>query len=118
MDDLLGAVRAMLMPRAMEKGIAFSASSAADVPPVLHGDPVRVRQILINPAGNAVKFTERGSVSVRLEAAAGEPGRFALRMKVTDTGIASPRNSRQRCSSRFSSVTDRSRGDSAAPVSD
>jgi signal transduction histidine kinase/DNA-binding NarL/FixJ family response regulator len=86
-DDLLGTVRAMLMPRAMEKGIAFSTSSAADVPSVLHGDPVRVRQILINLAGNAVKFTERGSVSVRLEAAAGEPGRFALRIKVADTGI-------------------------------
>ncbi len=86
-DDLLGAVRLTLMPRAMEKGISFSTSSAADVPPILHGDPVRVRQILINLAGNAVKFTDRGSVSVHLEAAAQEPGRFALRIKVVDTGI-------------------------------
>ena len=86
-DELLAAAQTTVTPAALEKGIALESVRDEDVPPVLHGDPVRLRQILINLMGNAVKFTEHGSVSVRLEKTAPKGGTFGLRIKVTDTGI-------------------------------
>ena len=86
-DDLLRAVRTILIPKAQEKGIVFETSRSCDVPPRLHGDPVRLRQILLNLAGNAVKFTDQGSVAVHLDKATVTADRFGLRIRVSDTGI-------------------------------
>jgi two-component system, sensor histidine kinase and response regulator len=78
-----------------------------DVPPVVHGDPGRLRQVLINLIGNAVKFTERGEVEVRVRcspdlAETVEEGRCALEFSVRDTGIGMSEDAKKRIFSAFS----------------
>jgi two-component system sensor histidine kinase/response regulator len=77
----------MLAERAQRKGIELLSAIPPDVPPLLRGDPGRLRQVLVNLIGNALKFTERGEVVVRvfLEQEAGD--RVLLRFHVIDTGI-------------------------------
>jgi signal transduction histidine kinase len=73
--------------RAKTKKLAFSLAVADDLPPAVCTDPVRLRQILSNLVGNAIKFTERGQVKVALARAAGEGGKAELELRVEDTGI-------------------------------
>ncbi len=83
-----GAVETMA-PQAAAKGLALSASVSAGVPERVVGDPVRLRQILFNLLGNAIKFTEEGSVRLVLEQgpASDDPETVTLCMRVSDTGI-------------------------------
>lgn len=80
----------LLSARGAEKGITLSYSCAKDVPHILRGDPGRLRQVLLNLMGNAVKFTQAGTVSIRVEK---EPihskstKTITLRFEVEDTGI-------------------------------
>ncbi|MBE2213557.1 MAG: response regulator [Opitutaceae bacterium] len=77
----------LLAPRAHEKGIELACDIAPDVPARVLGDATRVRQIVMNLAGNAVKFTERGEVLLRLSLRGPvQGGRAALRILVRDTG--------------------------------
>jgi PAS domain S-box-containing protein len=78
-----------LSVRAREKGIAFGSAIAPGVPPRLLGDPVRLKQILTNVVGNAVKFTEEGSVSVDVSVTR-QDDRPLLHLRVVDTGIGIP----------------------------
>ncbi len=80
-------VIALFDPKAEEKGLALEAVVAADVPQWLHGDPVRLRQIVTNLLGNAIKFTERGKVSIRIENERLKDAWLSLRITVRDTGI-------------------------------
>ena len=74
-----------------------------EVPDVLVGDPVRVRQILLNLLSNSVKFTDRGTVRVSLSAkAASEPECILLRVSVSDTGIGIPEETQKRLFQSFS----------------
>ncbi|WP_298233015.1 ATP-binding protein [uncultured Azohydromonas sp.] len=84
---LLDAVQAMVRTQAEAKGLALQVDVAADVPPQLVGDPLRLRQILLNLLGNAVKFTAAGQVTLRLQMSAREAGLAWLRFEVADTGI-------------------------------
>src|SRR5579863_732926 len=72
----------LLAPRAQSKGLEIAASIAADVPRFVLGDSLRLRQVLTNLAGNAVKFTERGGIGVSLTR--GSDG--AIAFEVVDTG--------------------------------
>ena len=81
---LLDGVIAMFQPQAAGKGLTLSIAVAQEVPPQLTGDPARIRQVLINLLGNALKFTERGSVALSVEPT--EDGNM-LRFDVRDTGI-------------------------------
>ena len=76
--------------RASEKGLAIESEIAPEVPPWLAGDPVRLRQVLINLLGNALKFTEQGKLTVRVtrDPEANDPA--SLRFAVSDTGIGIP----------------------------
>jgi len=85
--DLLEKVKEMVADRAEEKGLALVCEVAPDVPADRIGDPTRLRQVLLNLVGNAIKFTESGAVTLRVapDADAAVPG--ALRFSVSDTGI-------------------------------
>jgi signal transduction histidine kinase/DNA-binding response OmpR family regulator len=80
------AVKTLAM-RAHEKGLELVYRVAPSVPEHLFGDPARLRQILVNVVGNAIKFTERGEVSVEVDAAAEGEGHVLLHVRVKDTGI-------------------------------
>ena len=84
--ELLEQVRSYIAPQAAQRHLqlGFEADGAPDA---LVGDPTRLRQALLNLAGNAVKFTERGSVQVRVQALQQAPGQATLRFEVRDTGI-------------------------------
>ncbi len=73
--------------RCGEKGVGFQTQIDADVPAALRGDPVRLRQILVNLIGNAVKFTERGRIDLRVRRAEDGARRVGLRFEIRDTGI-------------------------------
>jgi two-component system, sensor histidine kinase len=83
---LLDEVLAPLRVRAARQGLRLSLAVADDVPGQVMGDPVRVRQVLVNLVANAIKFTERGAVSVSVARGAG----VTLRLEVSDTGIGIP----------------------------
>ena len=76
----------LIEERARGKGLELRVESDADVPPVVVGDSLRVGQILVNFASNAVKFTDTGFVSLRVQHLAGAAPRCRLRFSVTDSG--------------------------------
>ena len=92
--DHLGDTLKALALRASTKGLELACRIAADVPDALIGDPVRLRQIVVNLVGNAIKFTERGEVVVEVTNAVqhnGPPTSIAsLLLTVRDTGIGIP----------------------------
>ncbi|MCY3003793.1 MAG: ATP-binding protein [Planctomycetota bacterium] len=80
-------VSVLLASRAQERGIELVTSVSPEVPERVLGDPGRVRQVLLNLVGNAVKFTERGHVHVDLGAHGLDGGRTELYARITDTGV-------------------------------
>jgi PAS domain S-box-containing protein len=76
--------------RASEKGLEITCRVAPGVPDDVNGDPARLRQILINLIGNAIKFTGRGEVGVSVDAEPPEGGQAHLHFAVADTGIGIP----------------------------
>ncbi len=77
---------------AQEKGLELTALVEPDVPYLLRGDPGRLRQAIINLAGNAVKFTQKGEVSIRLSRLAEDEQTVTLNFAISDTGIGIPQN--------------------------
>ena len=99
-------VTELLATRAHQKGIEIAACVDGDVPENMLGDEQRLRQILLNLAGNAIKFTETGGVTLRVSR--GSPGqdpaakgRLKLRFEIEDTGIGIPDEARQRIFGHF-----------------
>lgn len=89
----LASIDSLLRGSAVGRGIDFRVHVEDEVPELLVGDDMRLRQVLLNLASNAVKFTSRGSVAVRLSA--GPPdgeGRVLVELTVTDTGIGVARD--------------------------
>jgi len=80
----------MLAVKAYEKELEFVCSIAPDVPLALRGDPGRIRQVLVNLGGNAVKFTDQGEVVIRVDLVACNGDQATLRFSVQDTGIGIP----------------------------
>jgi signal transduction histidine kinase/ActR/RegA family two-component response regulator len=92
--ELIEGAAETLAPQAAAKGIRLSAYVDADVPERVIGDPLRLQQILFNLLGNALKFTEQGSVRLAMERV-GE-GEDLLRIRVVDTGIGLTAGQRER----------------------
>src|SRR5262249_23046678 len=79
-------VARVLHPLAMGKGLGFESRVHALAPSRLKGDPGRVRQVLLNLGSNAVRFTDKGAVAVRVEREAEDDSEVMLLFQVTDTG--------------------------------
>jgi signal transduction histidine kinase/CheY-like chemotaxis protein len=77
----------LLSERARNKGLELASRISPDVPPVVRGDPNRLRQILVNLLGNAIKFTEQGKVTVCLDCVRSDKKEVRLAFEVVDTGI-------------------------------
>lgn len=92
----------MLAHRAHEKQLEFVSLIAEDVPCGIHGDPGRLRQVLVNLLTNAIKFTERGEVSLALILELETEGSAMIRFRVKDTGIGIPADRRSRLFKSFS----------------
>jgi len=99
--ELVDGIGLILQPGAKAKHLAYDSRVAPEVPDRLAGDAGHLRQVLLNLAGNAVKFTERGSVSLDVSVATADPRRPRLRFMVTDTGIGIPSAARARLFDAF-----------------
>ena len=77
----------LLAERAHAKGLELACSIAPEVVTEVRGDPLRLGQVLTNLVGNAIKFTEQGSVLIRVAALEDLPGAVSLRFEVRDTGV-------------------------------
>ncbi|MEK7799434.1 MAG: ATP-binding protein, partial [Acidobacteriota bacterium] len=90
--DCLDETMRILAVRAHAKGLELACHVLPEVPDAVVGDPGRLRQILINLVGNAIKFTERGEVVVKVESDVVSRDQVHLRFAVIDTGIGIPRD--------------------------
>ena len=75
---------------ARKKGLELSWEIARELPPALRGDPMRLRQIVVNLASNAIKFTSQGAVTLRVQPEPGADGEITCHFSVQDTGIGIP----------------------------
>jgi len=80
----------LLVPAASAKGLSLTCVIEPDVPAQVKGDPVRVRQTLVNLVGNAVKFTDRGAITVEARVLRRASSHVVVRVSVIDTGIGIP----------------------------
>ena len=88
--QLLEDVGRMLGYLAINKGLDWKVRKVGDLPVALKGDPIRLRQILVNLGGNAVKFTERGSVTMEVRRCGSSPAGAILKFCVEDSGPGIP----------------------------
>ena len=89
LERLLDEAAAVFRPRLADKGLAFTEERAPGLPPTVHADPGRLRQVLFNLLGNAVKFTAEGGVTLRVRPALGTAaGRVCFEVEDTGLGIS------------------------------
>ena len=101
MRDLVGKVVEMVSPSALERGLKLVCDVSSDVPTTVLGDPTRLQQVLLNLVGNAIKFTEVGTVTLRVTNDASTAVPTALCFAVSDTGIGIPSEKMARVFERF-----------------
>jgi PAS domain S-box-containing protein len=94
----------LLAFKAQEKGLDIVCLIESDVPVLLRGDPGRLRQIILNLGGNAIKFTEQGGITLRAGRVAESDRHATIRFAVTDTGIGIPRDKQEKLFSPFIQV--------------
>ena len=99
--EVVGQIVAMLEQSAEAKGLRLRCLIAPEVPDCLAGDPVRLGQILLNFVGNAVKFSERGEIAVRVGIEPDEGDHVMLRMEVEDEGIGISAEQQERLFTAF-----------------
>ncbi len=100
--DVVEGAMQLLSERAQAKKLELAVFIASEVPALLVGDPDRLRQVLLNLAGNAVKFTENGEVVIRVSLVTETPGYVRLRFEIKDTGIGIPPEAQGRLFQAFS----------------
>ena len=92
--ETVGELMRIMSFRAHQKGLELICDMRGDVPEAVAGDPVRLRQVLVNLLGNAIKFTDRGEVEMTVERLPPSPAGSLLRFSVRDTGIGIPEEKR------------------------
>jgi CheY-like chemotaxis protein len=102
--EVVRSVHALLLPVAREKGIALTVSPENEGIDWGRGDALRIRQILLNLASNAVKFTESGTVTISAEPRQADDGAARIRFSVQDTGIGIPSAEQERLFTPFTQV--------------
>jgi two-component system, sensor histidine kinase and response regulator len=102
-DTLEDTVR-LLAPRAHQKELELGCHIQADLPDRVFGDPIRLRQIVINLVGNAIKFTDKGEVMLHVERQGQSESRLDLHFFVSDTGIGIPEEKQQTIFEAFEQV--------------
>jgi len=100
--EIVEAQGALFAASARERGLTLSVHLDDGVPAKVHGDAGKLGQILLNLLGNAVKFTEKGGVTVRVSTEPSPPGRVQIGISVEDTGIGVPRGALSRLFQPFS----------------
>jgi signal transduction histidine kinase/DNA-binding response OmpR family regulator/HPt (histidine-containing phosphotransfer) domain-containing protein len=104
--DLLDDIHTVYTPQAEAKGIQMHFDIANDIPVAICGDPNRLRQIMANLLGNAIKFTNEGRILARVRIASEDNQAVMLRFEVHDTGIGISREARGRIFEAFSQADD------------
>ena len=94
--DMLRTVVDLFHSQAEQKGLTFTLEQDGDIPDALQGDPLRLSQVLLNLCGNALKFTEQGSVTLRIGMEQDNVGSVRLRFAVEDTGVGMTAEQRAR----------------------
>ncbi|MDL2355893.1 MAG: response regulator [Pseudomonadota bacterium] len=100
--DLLDDINSVYTPQAQGKGIGLDFDIANNIPLAICGDPNRLRQIIANLLGNAIKFTDLGRILAKVQVCAEDAQSVALRFEVHDTGIGVSREARERIFEAFS----------------
>ena len=104
LSTLLDDFAELLALQAQGKGLEFICAVAPDAPCYLRGDPSRLRQVLFNLAGNAIKFTQQGEVAVRASLVAATDTAVVMRFAVRDTGIGIPTDKHSALFDKFTQV--------------
>ena len=102
--ELCQAVIRSFEPATKKKGLGLSYSVSADTPDRLRGDADRLRQILLNLIGNAIKFTERGQIRMHIQVVAEGDDAYRLTGTVSDTGIGIPKDQQAMVFERFHQI--------------
>lgn len=105
---VLEEIRKIFVPMAEMKGIIFQVQSGEKLPQELTGDPVRLKQVLINLVGNALKFTKEGTIDLSVKVIEEIGKQIKLEWKVQDTGIGIPREHQEKIFDCFSQITNSS----------
>jgi signal transduction histidine kinase len=101
LEDVLENLADLTIVKAQDKGLELLFDIAPDVPTGLHGDPLRLGQVLTNLVGNAIKFTEKGEVAVRIRRLEDEADGVRLGFSITDTGVGMTQEQQSRLFSAF-----------------
>ncbi|HEB95386.1 MAG TPA: response regulator, partial [Sedimenticola thiotaurini] len=101
LHDMLDDLASVLGHQASSKGLDLLFDVAPDTPDALHGDSLRLRQVLLNLCNNAIKFTEQGKVVVRVGPAEAGDGEVGLQFSISDTGIGMTPEQQQRLFTPF-----------------
>ncbi len=104
LGDLADKAAGLLLAKAREKGIDIGVFVAPEACGSFRGDPSRLRQILLNLIGNAIKFTDKGGVALQVFAVPDDSDAARLRFEITDTGIGIPDERQQRLFKKFSQL--------------
>ncbi|MDG1889937.1 MAG: response regulator [Verrucomicrobiota bacterium] len=110
LTELLESTIEMMAPQAYRKGIEIGLIHPLDVPTYLDGDETRIRQILINLLGNAIKFTDQGGVNLSVEANFSEERQLLwLRFRIRDTGVGISKEGQKSLFQKFTQIGDSNR---------
>ncbi|NNG47784.1 MAG: hybrid sensor histidine kinase/response regulator, partial [Deltaproteobacteria bacterium] len=106
LHSLFKGTMGMVAQQAREKGLGISTQIPSRIPFQLRGDPLLIRQVLLNMLSNAVKFTDKGEVCLRVEQTRETTTNVLLRIEVSDTGIGIPPEAQPRIFERFTQADD------------